>query len=136
MPVFLDTNILVYSISLTEADREKRRRAEALIAEQTCVVSIQTLQEFYVQATRPGKTHRLTHEDAAAIVTLWLRFPVVENTAALLRSALDLKGSVNFSIWDCLIIAAARAGGCDTLYTEDMQDGRTIEGVKIVNPFA
>lgn len=136
MPVFLDTNILLYAISDDPAEAGKRVRARDLLARPDCVVSVQVLQEFYAQATRPGRrTAPLPHALASDCVRAWARLAVVENSSALLLAALDLKSAVNFSIWDCLILAAARAASCNTLYTEDMQEGRTIEGVRLVDPF-
>lgn len=65
----------------------------------------------------------------------WKRFQVVENTLALFDSAMEIRGSTGYSIWDCSILAAAQASGCETLYSEDMAHGRTVGGVTIVNPF-
>jgi predicted nucleic acid-binding protein len=98
-------------------------------------LSIQVLQEFYTQATRPTRPHRLTHRDAVDLVRAWTRFPVQAITLAILDAALDIKAAHGFSYWDCAIIAAARALGCRELYTEDMSHGREVEGVLIVNPF-
>jgi predicted nucleic acid-binding protein len=135
MPVFLDTNILLYSISRAPAEAAKRRQALELVDRSDCVISLQTLHEFYHQATRRSKPDAISHEDATSLLTAWLRFEIVENTITVLWIALELAAANNFSIWDNLIIAAAQASGCETLYTEDMQHGRTVAGVRIVNPF-
>jgi predicted nucleic acid-binding protein len=60
---------------------------------------------------------------------------VQATTLPVLVAALEIKAAHGFSYWDCAILAAARALGCDRLYTEDMQHGREIDGVRIVNPF-
>lgn len=135
MSAFLDTNILVYSISATPADQRKRAQSEMLLARPGCVLSVQVLQEFYVQATNTRKAHYITHDKAVAIIARLKEHQVVGNTKALLDSALALRPVTNFSFWDCAVIAAAIAGGCDILYTEDMQHGREVEGVRIVNSF-
>ncbi|MBB5519938.1 PIN domain-containing protein [Amphiplicatus metriothermophilus] len=135
MPVFLDTNVLVYSISLTPGDRKKRARAETLLRRADCVLSVQVLQEFYVQATRATKASRLTHDEACALIAVWRRFQVVENSLALLEAALAIKSARGFSLWDCLVLAAARHAKCKTLYTEDLSHGQVVDGVEIVNPF-
>jgi predicted nucleic acid-binding protein len=53
---------------------------------------------------------------------------------AVIRTTLAIRGRYGFSIWDSQIVAAALEAGCDTLYTEDLQDGQVIEGVRIVDP--
>lgn len=135
MPIFLDTNVLLYSIGTNPADELKRLRAVALLDRTDCVLSVQVLQEFYVQATRANRNDRLDHDLAAGLISAWRRFPVIDNTAALLDDALYVRRRVNFSFWDCLVIAAARAGQCGELHSEDLSDGRVVDGVRIVNPF-
>ena len=56
-------------------------------------------------------------------------------TLAILTAALEIAAAHGFSYWDSAIIAAARALGCQELYTEDMSHGRQVDGVLIVNPF-
>ena len=135
MPHFLDTNILLYSISRNPADTLKRDRAIALLARDDGALSVQVLQEFYVQATRPTRPRPLSHETAVGLLTAWTRFKVQEITLSILNSALEIKAAHGFSYWDSAIIAAARALGCRELYSEDMSHGREVEGVVIVNPF-
>ena len=134
-PHFLDTNVLVYSISDDPREARKRERAEVLLSDRNGALSIQILQEFYVQATRATRPDRTTHENAVNLIKAWTRFKVQEMTFAVLDAALEIKAAYGFSYWDSAIIAAARALGCATLYTEDMAHGRQIEGVVIVNPF-
>jgi predicted nucleic acid-binding protein len=135
VPVFFDTNVLIYSISADPAEAEKRRRATELLRRDDGALSIQVLQEFYTQATRSTRPHRLSHELAADLITAWTRFPIQEITLALLGHALEITKTHRFSYWDSAIIAAARALGCQELYTEDMSHGRQVEGVTIINPF-
>lgn len=98
-------------------------------------MSVQVLQEFYTQATRPTRPGALTHDSALRLIHTWLRFPIQDMTVAVMSDALDIKARTGFSYWDAAIIAAARALGCDELLSEDMQHGRTIADVTIVNPF-
>ncbi len=135
MPVFLDTNVLIYSISRDPAEATKRERALALLERDDGALSIQVLQEFYVQATRPTRPHRVPHEIAVDLLTGWSRFRVQDMTLAILNAALEIGAAHRFSYWDSAIIAAARALGCRELYTEDMSHGREVEGVLIINPF-
>ena len=135
MPHFLDTNILLYSISRNPADTLKRERAIALLARDDGALSVQVLQEFYVQATRATRPRPLSHETALGLLTAWTRFKVQEITLSILNSALEIKAAHQFSYWDSAIIAAARALGCRELYSEDMSHGREVEGITIINPF-
>jgi predicted nucleic acid-binding protein len=132
---FLDTNILLYSISRDPREAAKRRRAIALLERDDVGLSIQVLGEFYVQATRTTRADALPHDIAAGLVEAWLRFPVQEITRAVLLDALEIRAVHGFSYWDSAIIAAARALGCSELYTEDLSHGRDVLGVRIVNPF-
>jgi predicted nucleic acid-binding protein len=135
LPHFLDTNILLYAISPRPEEAAKRARADALLDRVDGALSVQVLQEFYVQATRPTRPGRLPHDLAVGLVRAWTRFRVQEMTLPVLEAALEIKAAHGFSYWDSAIIAAARALGCSRLYSEDMSHGREIEGVTIVNPF-
>lgn len=132
---FLDTNILLYSISRAPAEAEKRTRAIALIDEGDCALSVQVLQEFYVQATRATRPDPLPHDLAVGLIRAWKRFPVQETTTAVLDGALEITAAHGFSFWDSAILAAARAQGCRELMSEDMSHGREVEGLVILNPF-
>jgi predicted nucleic acid-binding protein len=132
---FLDTNILLYSISRDPSEAVKRERAIALLDLDGGALSIQVLQEFYVQATRSSRPDPLPHDIAAGLIATWVRFPLQEITLPILTEALAVKAAHGFSYWDSAIIVAARALGCRELYTEDMTHGRQIEGVMIINPF-
>jgi predicted nucleic acid-binding protein len=132
---FLDTNILLYSVSSAQNERTKRETAERLLLEPDNALSVQVLQEFYVQATRPTRAARLSHETAVRLIGTWLRFPVQSITVAVMSDALDIKAAAGLSYWDAAIVAAAKALGCRELFSEDMAHGRDIGGVRIVNPF-
>jgi predicted nucleic acid-binding protein len=132
---FLDTNILLYSISSDQAEADKRARAIALLDDDNGALSIQVLQEFYVQATRPTRRDRLAHDMAVGFIATWTRFAIQDITLSVLKAALEIKASHGLSYWDSAIIAAARAVGCRELYSEDMTHGLEVDGVVIVNPF-
>jgi len=132
---FLDTNVLLYSISRDPREAAKRDIAVALLDRRDNGLSVQVLQEFYVQATRTTRPDALPHEIAAGLVRTWLRFPVQEVTVAVMSDALDIKAAVGLSYWDAAIVAAARALGCREVLSEDMSHGREIGGVVIANPF-
>jgi predicted nucleic acid-binding protein len=132
---FLDTNILLYSISRDPDETRKRERAITLMDEDGGALSVQVLQEFYVQATRASRPDAIPHPIAAGLIHTWMRFTVQDITAAILTQALDIKARHGLSYWDGAIIAAARALGCRQLYSEDMAHGRDVEGVVIFDPF-
>lgn len=133
---FVDTNVLLYAVSSAKPDRTKAAQAAALLDESDLALSVQVLQEFYVQATRVGATAALSHESAVAFLTTLLRFPVQEITVPLVRAALATRARWRLSYWDAAIVEAARAAGCDTICTEDLQHGQDFGGVRVVNPFA
>lgn len=134
-PRFVDTNILLYSISRDPAEAPKRDIAIALLDGEDIALSVQVLQEFYVQATRATRPDALAHDIAAGLVRTWLRFKVQEITVAVMVGALEIKAAYGLSYWDAAIVAAARALGCRGLLSEDMSHGREIEGMTIHNPF-
>jgi predicted nucleic acid-binding protein len=122
---FLDTNILLYSVSRDSEEAAKRDRAIDLLEREDGALSVQVLQ-------RPDP---LPHEIAAGLIATWMRFRVQEITLSILTGALEIKAVHGFSYWDSAIIAAARALGCRELYTEDMTHGREVEEITIINPF-
>ena len=132
---FLDTNVLLYSISTARDESSKHDIAIELLDRADCGLSVQVLQEFYVQATRATRSDPLSHGVAVGFIETWLRFPVQEITLSILAAALEIKAAHRLSYWDSSIIAAARALGCRELYSEDMTHGFELEGLKIVNPF-
>lgn len=132
---FVDTNVLLYAASTVAEERTKREKARAVLEEVDLALSVQVLQEFYVQATHPSKTERLTHEEAVALVESWLRFRVQEISVRLLQDALATTNRWRISYWDASIVEAARAAGCSTLLSEDLQDGMDFAGVRVVDPF-
>lgn len=132
---FVDTNVLIYSIS---ANREphKALRAAEVIADGDLALSIQVLQEFYYQATRPTRHSHISHAQALMLIEDWWAFPVQENTLDLFQAALATCHRYQISYWDAAIVEAARALGCDTIFTEDLQQGQDFGGLRVVNPFA
>lgn len=132
----LDTNILLYAISRGPAEQAKAERANALLAERDVGLSVQVLQEFYVQATRPGRSDPLSHSQASRLVESFLRFPVQSVTAEVMTVAMATARRHRISYWDAAILEAARALGCDTVLSEDLSHGHDYSGVRVVNPFA
>jgi predicted nucleic acid-binding protein len=131
---FFDTNVLIYADD--KADARKQKTAIALVAEHrragTGVVSMQVLQEYFVTVTR-----KLGLDSAIARrkVELLAEFDVAAPNLTDILAATDLHRLHSFSFWDALVIRTAKQSGCTVLLSEDMQDRREIDGVRIVNPF-
>lgn len=98
-------------------------------------VSVQVLQEFYVQATRPTRGRRLSHAEAVALVEAFLRFRVQELTPALMLNAIAASQRFRISYWDAAIIEAARGLGCRVVLSEDLSHGADYAGVRVEDPF-
>ena len=99
------------------------------------MLSVQVLLEFYVQATRPTRADRIQHVQAVALVESWLRFFVQELTLPIVQAALHSRERYQIGYWDAAIVEAARTAGCTEVLSEDLQDGRDYEGVRVTNPF-
>jgi predicted nucleic acid-binding protein len=131
---FFDTNVLVYAED--DDTPVKQQLARNLIFEHrrggTGVVSMQVLQEYFVTVTR-----KLNIESPLARrkVELLSEFDVVAPDVPDILAAIDLHRLHGFSFWDALVIRAAKQAGCRILLSEDFQDGREIDGLRIVNPF-
>ncbi len=132
---FLDTNILLYTISANTAEAAKRVRAIELVLPMDWVISAQVLQEFYANATRQRAGGISTH---AATVMLEQFAPRsrVSVDSTLVTQAVNWSQRHQISYWDAAIIAAAARSGAKELLTEDLNAGQVIEGVAIINPFA
>ena len=133
--VFVDTNILLYTIDEDPAAASKRQRAQHLLLSERWGWSVQVAAEFLVNATSAKRPFRQAAADAAALVETWLAFPTLELTPALFRAVVDLHQRFQLSYWDAAILAAAKAMGCHTVFSEDLNDGQNYDGVTVVNPF-
>lgn len=133
--ISFDTNILVYAAD-TAAGARRDLSADLLTRAmrlQTCTQTLQSLCEFYYVVTRKAGV-----EPAAAgqLVAAWSAATRVE--AARLADFVEAIRAVaehGLSFWDAMLWATLRRAGVRFLISEDFQDGRTIEGVRIVNPF-
>ena len=133
--VFLDTNVLVYAQDEDAPDKRQRSRAliAAVVAAGSGVISTQVLQEFYVTATRKMGVPPLA---AKSVVQSFRLFEVVQLSPDLIEQAIERSVLSQLSFWDALIVAASVASGCTTIFSEDLNAGQVIDGVKITNPFA
>jgi predicted nucleic acid-binding protein len=131
---FFDTNILVYADDTSAP--EKQARAFQLFADHrrqnTAVVSLQVMQEYFTIATRKL---RIDAQVAQRKVELLSRVIVVRFVEADILSAIEFHRLTQISFWDALIVQAARLARARVLYSEDFQHGATLGGVRVVNPF-
>lgn len=133
---FVDTNVLLYSLSTAPDEEEKAAIALALLAERDLALSVQVLQEFYVQATRATRPDRLEHDAVARLIDSFvLRFPVAAINVELMEASLRTANRFRISLWDAAVIEAARAMGCGVVLSEDLNAGQDYDGVVVRNPF-
>ena len=132
---FVDTNVLIYAVSPSPEDAGKRRLAQELLRPGGLAVSVQVLQEFYSQVTRSSRPVPLTHSQAMKFIESIREFPVQDVTGAVFRAGVSISQRFQLSYWDAAILAAARACGCDAVYTEHLSDGQDYEGLRVINPF-
>ena len=133
--VFVDTNILLYAIDEEPDSNLKRQRAQELLLTERWGWSAQVAAEFYVNATSPKRPFRLESAAALALLETWFAFPLLEITPALIRGAIDVQQRHQLSYWDAAILAAAKQMGCSVVYSEDLNDGQSYDGVTVINPF-
>ena len=132
---FADTNVLLYAISTDASEQDKAALANSLLDAPDLCLSVQVLQEFYVQATRASRSDAISHDQAAALIESFLRFPVQETTADLMRAALTTSRRFGISYWDAAILEASRSLGATVVLSEDLSDGMGYDGVRVENPF-
>jgi len=132
---FVDTNILLHAISTEPEEAQKNQKARAILSGADFTLSVQVLQEFYVQATRPTRTDPLTHEEATALIQYWLRHRIVPLTVQVMQDALDIKKRYQTSYWDAAILAAAVSASCSELFSEDLNPGQNYTSIRVIDPF-
>ena len=131
--VFLDTNILIYT--LDSHDQLKQDRSRSLLRtiqdKNNGVISTQIMQEFYVVAT---KRLSVKAQIAKNILHSFENFEVVQINPPLIQQAIDCSIIHQLSFWDALVIVSAESAKSDQLWTEDLNSGQVIRGVIIDNP--
>lgn len=132
---FVDTNVLLYAISRDPAEQDKTNRANEMLASRDLALSVQVLQEFYVQATRQTREDALTHEQGVELVESFMRFPTAPITTELMLAAFATHRRFGISYWDAAILEASRSLGCDVVLSEDLSDREDYGGVAVENPF-
>lgn len=134
MSTFLDTNVVVYAFD--RADPRKQRTAiEILEGSHRLVLSTQVLLEAWWVLTR-RLADPLDEYEATEVINRLSELPVVSTDPQLVKQAIDAGCRFKIAIWDALIIEAARAAGCKSILSEDLQEGQDFNGVTVENPFA
>jgi predicted nucleic acid-binding protein len=136
VPVFVDTNVLVYARDASEPEKQRgaSRWLTRLWESREARTSVQVLEEYYVTVTQrldPGMVAESARKDIGDLCA-WRPQPI---EVPLLEEAWRIQDRYGLSFWDCLIVASARAQACDRLLTEDLQDGQDFGGVVAVDPF-
>ncbi len=132
--LFVDTNILVYAHDVDAG--AKHRIAKELIVDSwhrtpLPYVSIQFLQELLVNLRRKG----IGAADARLTVEDYLNWRIVENSVSLFEQGLEEMDRWRISLWDAMILAAARYAGAKVVWSEDLGEKQDYDGIAIVNPF-
>jgi predicted nucleic acid-binding protein len=130
----VDSNILIYAGAEDAGD--KTQTARKLLRElglRHGVVAVQALGEFFVNAVR---RYRINLDDALHAIVLWQSaFTTIAAQPAALVHAIRLVRRFDLQFWDAMLIATLAENGVRVLFSEDLQDGQTIDGVLIINPF-
>ncbi len=132
---FVDTNILIYAYDAdAQAKHDIAKRVLHQLWEERCgVLSLQVLQEFYVNVTR--KISRPLPKESARLVVSSYSVWCVETTPAEISTAFQVEDEYLIGFWDALILASALKSGANRILTEDLNPGQTIAGIRIENPF-
>jgi predicted nucleic acid-binding protein len=133
---FVDFNILVYAFDASAGSRHiaAERLVERIWQKETGCLSLQVLQEFFVTVTR--KTPQpLSIDEAAQRVREFAAWRVFTPAVDDVLNAIALQREARLSFWDAMVVNAASELGCDVLWTEDLNDGQILRGVRVRNPF-
>lgn len=133
---FLDTNILIYAFDISTGEKHQKasKLLEELWVEENGCISIQVLQEFYVNVTRKA-LQALEPVQAAAIIRDLSNWKVHRPVTEDILAAISIQQKYQISFWDAMIIRSAKESNCKILYSEDLSNGQNYGGVKVSNPF-
>ena len=131
---FVDTNVLIYAASPAPHEADKQNTAQRLLEAGDLALSGQVLQEFYHQATRTNRLGAISQDHALEFIGSISHFPVQNVTLEVFRVGVAISRRFRLSYWDGAILAA-RALGCDAVYSEDLSPQQDYDGLRIINPF-
>jgi predicted nucleic acid-binding protein len=132
---FVDTNVLIYAHDLDANAKNEIAKAvlHDLWSERTGVLSMQVLQEFYVNVTR--KIPSPLSKDLARSVTSSYAIWCVDTTPAEISAAFRIEDESRIGFWDALIVSSAVKSGATRILSEDLNAGQRIAGILVDNPF-
>lgn len=132
---FVDTNVLIYAHDIDAGEKQQIAKGvlRELWAERTGVLSMQVLQEFYINVTRKIASP-LPKEMARLVVTSYAIW-CAETTPAEIAAAFRIEDESQIGFWDALIVSAAEKSGASRILSEDLNAGQRISGILVVNPF-
>jgi predicted nucleic acid-binding protein len=135
---FLDTSVFAYVFDTTTPAKAKKaaRLVRDAVDTGKGIVSYQVVQEFFNVAFRRFAQPMSVAEAEQYLITVFRPLLAIHSSPALYVEALRIAGKHRLAWYDSIIVASALEGRCDTLYSEDFQQGRAIEGLRIENPFA
>ena|SRR5271166_3422765 len=133
---FVDTNVLIYAHDIDAKTKHEVAKdvLRELWSRRTGVLSMQVLQEFYVNVTRkiasplPKGSARLLVDSYA----VWC----METTPAEISAAFRIEDESRIGFWDALIVASAAKCGAVRILSEDLNAEQRIAGIRVENPFA
>ena len=133
---FIDTNVLIYAHDADAGAKHEIAKTvlRDLWSERTGVLSVQVLQEFYVNVTR--KIPSPLSKDLARLVVSSYAIWCAETTPAEIASAFQIEDEWRIGFWDALIVSSAVKNGAIRILSEDLNAGQRIAGILIENPFA
>ncbi len=131
---FVDSNIFIYSLSGDDGLKRETAREiiRALVASHNLYLSSQVLVEVSNVLLRKAQLEPAT---VIALMNDMWTLPCATINSQIVREALVLATVAQLNFWDALILESAASAGCSTLYSEDLNHGQVIRGVKVVNPF-
>jgi predicted nucleic acid-binding protein len=133
---FVDTNVLLYAYDPGAGDRHEQ--AKGLVGrlgrERRGALSVQVLQEFYVNAVRKVAVP-VPPAEALKRLRALSRWPAHSPRPRDVLAAVELAERHHIGFWDAMIVHSATRLGCAVLWTEDLNAGQDLDGVRVLNPF-
>jgi len=133
--IFVDTNVLIYSIETSGPDTDKAATARELIHGRSICISTQVLGEFYRAVTSARRASPLKHDEAVAWVQLWKKHEVHGVTVGHVDLALEFCHRYGIAYFDALILSSAHLAECDTVYSEDLSHDQVYGKIRVRDPF-
>lgn len=132
--IFIDTNILVYTLDQKNIEKRDmaRKIVKKVVESHQPVISTQVIEEFYIVASNKLKADPIAVKN---IIHNFHNMEIVNNDLDLIEQAIDISVISQLSFWDSLIIAAAEKANCEYVLSEDLNSGQNYRGIKLLNPF-